>query len=332
MKTNPDTLKQQCLKLILDKRYPLLPLQVSYANVTNWVRMTDWEMKSKNELSVKIPRKMVGLPDIQFQLFCYPEFSEESKQLESRTLDFSHVLTDMRMHNSRHGYDFCKMEHFLELCSERPDILSNCNVEDWADPQNVFTDIKCFSLPVQRHMLSKGYTETADFTQLIRNWFRACNDRGIKANERDEYWYNTHEFLTRGVNFKQFPSPLCSGYVKGMPVQTFEALLQICSTRIYLYALAVDKTYNSRGISTLQSESYFSDVKRLDKDGYPKGPMIHKLIGKSATVNAYKHKATKYVHVRVFENFSKFIKILGIYYGNEYLISFVQELILVAKY
>ena len=78
-----------------------------------------------------------------------------------------------------------------------------------------------------------------------------------------------------------------------MPVQTFEALLQICSTHIYLYALAADKTYNSRGVSTLQSESNFSDVKRLDKDGYPKGPMIHKLIGKSATVNAYKHKATK---------------------------------------
>ena len=78
-----------------------------------------------------------------------------------------------------------------------------------------------------------------------------------------------------------------------MLVQTFEALLQNCLTRIYLYALAVDDTYNSWGVSTLQSESYFSDVKRLDKDGYPKGPTIHKLIGKSVTVKAYKHKATK---------------------------------------
>ena len=299
MKTNPDTLRQQCLKLILDRRYPLLPLQVSYTNVTNWVRMTDWAMQSKIQLSVKIPRKMVGLPDIQFQLFCYPEFSEERKQLEPRTLDLSHVLTNIRMHICQHGYDFCKMEHFLELCSERPDILSHSIVQDWADPQNVFTAIKFFSLPVQCYMLSKLYTETADFTQLIRNWFRTCNERGIKANVRVEYWYNTHEFLTRGVNFKQFPSPLCGHYVKGMPVQTFEALLQICSTHIYLYALAVDETYNSRGISTLQLESYFSDVKRMDKDEYPKGPTIHKLIGKSTTVNKYKHKATKYVHVHV---------------------------------
>ena len=84
-----------------------------------------------------------------------------------------------------------------------------------------------------------------------------------------------------------------------MPIQTFEALLQICSACIYLYALAVDKTYNLRGMSTLQLEIYFSDVKRMDKEGhgYPKGPTIHKLIGKCATVNAYKHKAAKYEHV-----------------------------------
>ena len=175
--------------------------------------------------------------------------------MEPRTLDFSHVLTNIRMHICRHGYDFCKMEHFLELCSEKQDILSRSVVEDRADPQNVFMAIRFFSLPVQCYMLSKGYAETAHFIQLIRNWFRACNERGIKADERVEYWYDTHEFLTRGVDFKQFPSQLCGCYVKGMSVQTFEALLQICSTRIYLYALAVNETYNSRGISTLQSES-----------------------------------------------------------------------------
>ena len=176
MKKYPDTLKQHCLKLLLERSYPLLPLQVSYVKVTNWVKMMDWAMKSKIQMSVKIPRKIAGLPDIQFQLFCYPEFSAERKQLEPRTLDFSHILTNIRMHICRHGYDFCKMEHFLELCSERPDILSHSVVEDRADPQNVFTAIKFFSLPVQHYMLSKGYAETANFIKLVRNWFRACNE------------------------------------------------------------------------------------------------------------------------------------------------------------
>ena len=165
MKKYPDTLKQQCLKLLLDRSYPLL----LHMKVTNWVKMMDWAMKSKIQMSVKIPRKIAGLPDIQFQPFCYPEFSGQRKQLEPRTLDFSHVLTNIRMHICRHGYDFCKMEHFLELCSERPDILSHSIVEDRAGPQNVFTAIKFFSLPVQCHMLSKGYAETAHFIKLIRN-------------------------------------------------------------------------------------------------------------------------------------------------------------------
>ena len=47
MKKYPDTLKQQCLKLLLDKSYPLLLLQVSYMKVTNWVKMMDWAIKSK---------------------------------------------------------------------------------------------------------------------------------------------------------------------------------------------------------------------------------------------------------------------------------------------
>ena len=163
MKTNPDSLKQQCLKLLLNRSYSLLPLQVSCANVTNWVRMIDWAMQSKIQMSVKIPRKMAGLPDIQFQLFCYPEFSEERKQLEPRTLDFSHVLTNIRMHICRQGYDFCKAEHFLELCSKRPDILSCSVVEDRADPQNVFMAIKflvcqfnatCYQKGMQKQLTS----------------------------------------------------------------------------------------------------------------------------------------------------------------------------------
>ena len=127
-------------------------------------------------MSVKIPRKIAGLHDIQFQLFCYPEFSGQRKELETRTLDFSHILTNIRMHICRHGYDFYKTGQFLELCSERPDILSHSIVEDRADPQNVFMAIEFFSLPVQCYMLSKGYAEIAQFIKLIRNWFRACNE------------------------------------------------------------------------------------------------------------------------------------------------------------
>ena len=71
--------------------------------------------------------------------------------------------------------------------------------------------------------------------------------------------------------------------------------------RIYLYAVAVDDTYNSRGISTLPSESYFLDVKHIDKDGkgYTKGSAVNKLVGKSTRMNALKF----YTHFHVLYGF-----------------------------
>ena len=168
-------------------------------------------------------------------------------------------------------------------------------MEDKVDPQNVFTAVRFFNPAVQMFMIQKGYREMAYFIEVMRNWFHACNDRGMKADECVEHWVNMHNYLTQDIDFNKFPSPFSSRYIKGMPIQTFEALLQISSTRIYLYAAAVDETYNSRAISPLPSESYFSDVKCMDKDGrgYTKGPAVNNLVGKSATVNALKHKATK---------------------------------------
>ena len=146
-------------------------------------------------------------------------------------------------------------QHYLHLCEERPDILSKSIVEDKADPQNVFMAVCFFSPAVQMFMLENGYTDTVHFIEVMRNWFHACNDQGIKADECVEHWYNMHNYLTQDIDFKKFPSPFSHCYIKGMLIQTFEALLQICSMRIYLCAAAVDDTYNSMAISTLPSES-----------------------------------------------------------------------------
>ena len=120
-----------------------------------------------------------------------------------------------------------------------------------------------------------------------------------------------HNYLTQDIDFNTFLSLFSCHYIKGMPIQTFEALLQICLMRIYLYAAAVDDTYNSRAISTLPSESYFSDVKHIDEDGrgYKKGPAVNKLVGKSAMVNALKHK------VRIL--YTHFYLLYGFYFLNK---------------
>ena len=81
----------------------------------------------------------------------------------------------------------------------------------------------------------------------------------------------------------------------GMPVQTWEAIMQVISTRLYLYSMAHGNTYNTRSVLTLASESFFADLKQMDKEGYgyPKAANVDKVIGKTVTINAFKHKANK---------------------------------------
>ena len=96
-----------CRKQILSNDYAIQALQISYARVT-----------------ATIPQRLAGKPDEQFELFCYPEFNAVRNQVEPRTLDYSHILTNMRSHISTKRYDFYPKEHFFQLCEECPDILS----------------------------------------------------------------------------------------------------------------------------------------------------------------------------------------------------------------
>ena len=131
---------------------------------------------------------------------------------------------------------------------------------DHIDPQNVFTAIKFFSKPVEQFMCDNGLLQTAEFILLTRNWFKACDKHGIAAEERVEYLYNMHWFLTKNIDFDTFPSKVHGMYIRGMPIQTYEAILQNISTRIFLYRIAIGVVYKSCSVSTLANESFFSDV------------------------------------------------------------------------
>ena len=82
---------------------------------------------------------------------------------------------------------------------------------------------------------------------------------GISADERVHGLYEMHIFLNEQVNFDKFPFNH-NHYVGGMPIQTFEAILQNISTHIQLYEFANNGRYNAHSISTLSNESFFSDL------------------------------------------------------------------------
>ena len=115
---------------------------------------------------------------------------------------------------------------------------------------------------------------------------------GAYQHTRVRYLNNMHEFLTAGINFNAVPFQFAERYVRGMTWQTFEALLQNVSTRIQLYYLSSNLTYNARAVSTLSNESFFADLVRYDKEshGYPKGVNVCKVFGRVVLINFFKHK------------------------------------------
>ena len=254
------TLVQLSKGIILNSLYPTVCLQVLYANALHKVAKSKWIQEAKIPLIVTIPRNLLQKPPVDFQIFCFPEYSEKREQLEPRILDYSHILMNMQMHLCKTGYNFCKGEHFVKLCQERPDILSQAILIPKLDPMNIFTTVRFFSKSVEQYMTNKGYTNTAYFIKLVRNWNRACDKRGMTADEGVEHMLNFFCYLTEGINFDTFPSVSTQRYIHGMQIQTFEAILHNISTCVSLYALVFGENYNTRSVSTLVIESCNSDI------------------------------------------------------------------------
>ena len=288
----PDTLLTLASCALKLESYPVEHLQISLGTVIHHQLKEDWYTNATCPLSVPIPHEHNSALVKEMEFFSYPEMSTNSNQLEPRTFDFTHILTNIRNQILTRGFQFCKKEHFKELCKECPDILSIALVYDKIDTQNAFTAMKMFNYSVEHWMIQKGYKDTAKFIRLIRNWHNTCNRRGLSTDKRVLYLNDIHEFLTQGVNFNSVPFQFPEQYVKGMTWQTYEALLQNISTRIQLYYLSSNLTYNATAVSTLSNKSFFADLVCYDKEShrYPKGVNVHKVFRRIVLINFFKHK------------------------------------------
>ena len=228
------------------------------------------------------------------ELFSYPERNETTGELLFRMFNYMHILTNMRSHILMCGYEFCKKEAFEHLV-DNSEILSQYMVDYKMDIQNAFSVEKLFGENVQKYMEENDFDETGNFVRLVRSWHEACDKRGISADERVNRWIDMYDFLTSGINFTSVPFQYEGRYIKGMTWQTFEAILQNISTRIQLFQVANEGTYNTRAVSTLANESFFADLVQLEKEGkgYPKACNIGHVMGQVVLLNHYKHKCNK---------------------------------------
>ena len=134
-----------------------------------------------------------------------------------------------------------------------------------------------------------GYDSEAEFVKLIRHWFEACDKRGLKVTVRLRYLQELYEHLIAKIQIAKYP-PVHT-HVQGIPIKTFKALLHCISSRFSLFLLAEQSCYNTRAVSTLAVESFFSDLTKYEFSGLgaPKSVDIPKLISHVVQINTTKH-------------------------------------------
>jgi len=108
--------------------------------------------------------------DRTFQFFAVPEWDEDRQQLEPRTLDPNHCLTNCRAHIMTKGYDFITPKMFQQITDDDPEVVGFVNVHDVADKQNVFRAKRMFSVAAEDKLRQYGHVEAAKFTRVLREW------------------------------------------------------------------------------------------------------------------------------------------------------------------
>ena len=98
-----------------------------------------------------------------------------------RTFDYTHILNNLRYHICSKGLEGIKTTAFIDVSNVNHDVLPRAIVEDKMDRQNCTISQRFFSSDVQEILESNGDHAEAEFVELTRNWFRACDERGMEV-------------------------------------------------------------------------------------------------------------------------------------------------------
>ena len=269
---------------ITSSKYPKEYLAVAVCKIRHRESVGEWEGKSPIPINLEIP----FLDDVHI-IFNYPEFSQDRQQIEMRTFDYTHILNNLRFHICNKGFNGVKTDAFMRVSKVNHDVLPLAIVEDKLDRQNCLISQRFFSEDVQKILELNGDKSEADFVEKTRNWFWACDERGMSIEDRMKYLHDMYSFLLSKCQFYDYPP--ATTHIYGIPIKTFEALLHSISTRFSLYQLSLTRSYNTRAISTLAVESFFSDLARYEFSGLgaPKSVDIPKLISHVIHMNTTKH-------------------------------------------
>ena len=221
--------------------------------------VSDWLNNSPVPVTAELP-----IPPYEFDIFSYPDISTSRSQVENRVIDPSHCLTNLRVHATTKGFFGCDPKAFQRVSAADNNVLSKgLLVEPLQDKQSVSFALKVFSSAVEQTMRINGDMKEAELVKHVRNWYAACNDRGIPVTERLKSFVAMNNYMLSFYKPQHFP--MSATHVCGLPSVTFQAILQNISTRIQLYSLSPRKKYNQCAMSTLAVETMFSVLTTLSR-------------------------------------------------------------------
>ena len=141
------------------------------------------------------------------------------------------------------------------------------------------------------------------FVHLVRNWYLACDQRGMSANDKVNNLWAFYAYLCHNVDFDSFPCP--GSYIKGILAVTFCSILQNISIWLTLYRTSKKCTCNARSISSLVCESFFSTLSAIEiSQGSPKSD---KYTQHDWKLDDYWELQTKYHQVNFWNTLKSFI-------------------------
>ena len=278
----PKLLKDIYMQLVFSSKYPKEYLAAPVCEITHMEVVSNWEANFPIPTTLNLP-----IADCKHIIFNYPERSPRTNQCEMRTFDYTHILNNLRFHVSNDAIHGISAEAFISVSEVDHDVLPRAIVEDKLDRQNCAISQKFFSKEVQKILQDLGHEAEVEFTEHTRNWFRACDEHGMDVQRRLTHLQNMYNYLLSNVNLNEYPPPTTN--VFGIPIKTFEAMLHCISTRFSLFVISSTKSYNTRAVSTLAVESFFSDLARYEFSGLATSKAVDIPNSHIVYVNTIKH-------------------------------------------
>ena len=116
----------------MSKYYPKTILAASVCRITHELEFHDWKLNQNIPISTYITPIQQA-----FEFFAFPEKLEKRNQIELRTFDPTHIVTNLWVNLCKYGFQHVRGEAFKEVSDRNNKILSRAIVYNEADKQSI---------------------------------------------------------------------------------------------------------------------------------------------------------------------------------------------------